>query len=519
MENNNTSLFEANGGPTGVHKTPKWRLVASQRNLMYMLAAGLIMSPKGFGGKYYRDTLSTFAGWIPLFADHVPREAIELAVSEKRNLTPCLVTVDLKAVRGRIMTISSDGHLREIEFPDGLNGTEWALLVPSPLPVNSIESISFASKEDKSACEADARDYGNVPLLDFKRDVDARLFSKTTHAAWPPTGATLANRDDALDKPFAAGGIMAMLFQMANRGDLALQACHDGFDGGAEAPSISDPMLREIGTWMKKGRLGESTDILPQLFWGAVASVVKCRSAAEGTSPHDVVLAYIQTAGAHLDERMKLALSKLAEDLRGVIGFSDSTVTELFERHPKPFSRVMTLFFLREKCSDLLEFRHPLLTEVDYVAAAILFAARDGWLGLPLELRKVEGLQEAVTHRMAVMAHRMAGSEIDLGAPPSRPLPLRELFVAENKGWSPRQREAALLLARESKWGGCIRTRITLGKGKYEVVIDGSGVNILLPGEVKAVATEIDPVQFFTLLARESVLYKADQKVRTLFKA
>jgi hypothetical protein len=246
--------------------------------------------------------------------------------------------------------------------------------------------------------------------------------------------------------------------------------------------------------------------------------VAACRFSDVPSTPQDVVLDYLESASAGMDERMKLALVKLLKDLRTIASFTDSTITEIFERHPKSFSRVLTLFFLREKCADLLSFKHPLLTESDRIAAAILFAARDGWLGLPLQLRNFPGSQAAILHRMAAMAHRMASTGLNLGSPPSRPLPLRELFLLGAKGWSVAQNDAALLLARECKWN-CIQTRVSLGKGDYRLVVDGCGMHIIVAGEAKAVATEIDREQFFSALASAPISDKQDRKVRDLLKA
>jgi hypothetical protein len=515
---NSISLFDESVASAKSRKTPKWRLVTNQRNLFYMLAAGLIMSPKGFGSKYYIDTLSAFPGWIPLFADNVPQAAIDLSKSEKSHLLSCIITIDLISLHGKIMAVDAYSQSREIFFPNELTDSDTALLVPAPLPVMWIESIVFASKEERINCESDAHDFGNVPLSDFNRTADARLFSKSSKAAWPPV-LELPNRDYSLDKPFAVGGIMAMLLHMGNLGDFSMQAYQLACAPDVMyTPKITDPMIRDLGIWMESGNLRDSTEILPRLFWGAVERVLNCRKVNEGVGSIDVILQYLETAGNDLDEKMKQALSKLSTDLRNLIGFADSTITELFERHPKPFSRVMTIFFLRDTCTDLLEFRHPLLNDVDYVAASILFAARDGWIGLPLVLRDVNGLQEGVSHRMAALAHRMVQSEIDLGAPPAWPQPLRALFIPGDKGWTAKQRDAALILARESKWTECIQTRLLLGKGDYRIVIDGSGVQILLPGEVKNVQAEVNQPHFFKLLSRTTTPLKPDRKVRDLLK-
>lgn len=518
----NPDLFEVIHVPSEPKPPVRWHLVTNQRNLFYMIAAGLIMPPKGFGKKYYQDTLSAFPGWVPLFAETVPKAAIGWSISEKSHLLPCLATVDLSHMRGTVMATGSGGELKEIAFPEGLDGTERFLLVPAPLPISWITSIAFRSREDKAACETDVRDFANVPLLEFKREVSARVFAQSADWTWPPADLGLANLDTTMDVPLAAGAMMAMLLHMGNLGDIGMRASRLAFDAAAGVADslvdpIAEPMISALGEWMQAGRSPASSEVSKNLFWGSVDQVLAGRSSASPVLAQDVALAHLESSSETLDERMKAALSKLAGDLRSVAGFADSTVTEIFERHPKPFSRVMMLFFLREKCAELLDFKHPLLTEPDYVAAAILFAAREGWLGLPMPLRDVLGLQAAVSHRMAALAQRIGETGLDLGSPPPRPLPLRELFAPAAKTWGSSQKAAALILAREFKWD-CIQTRISLGKGCYRLVVDGTGVNIILDGEAKAVVTEVDHDRFFPLLAQTPISSKLSRKVRDVLK-
>lgn len=513
-----TDLFGSEASVVADGKPARWLFATNQRNLLYMLAAGVVMSPKGFGEKYYDDSLRIFPGWVPLFLDGVPSAPIEQSVSERNHLMPCLMEFDLTSLVGKVMAIGGDGMAREVNLPDAIDGTEQVLLIPAPFPVSKLKSIIFESRDDKVRCEADAQDFGNVPLSLFKREVAPRLFSSKSDLAWPPEKIQLADHDMPMDGPFAAGGMMAMLFQIANLGDISTSSCRLAFDDeDSIAETISDPMISILGAWERRGRSPDNGDVLQSLFWGAVDKIVAWRSSQSSQSALDVLLGHLESAGEQLDDRMKLALSKLAKDLRALAGFSDSTVTELFERHPKSFSRVMTLFFLREECAELLEFRHPLLNETDYVAASILFAARDGWLGLPLELRDHPGLQDAVSHRMAAMAHRMIKTGIEFGAPPTRPTPLRELFLPGSRGWTKAQEKAALMLARDCKWD-CIQTRVSLGNGDYKLNVDGKGMHILIAGEAKAVETEVDGGQFFAHLEREFLASKLDRKVRDLLE-
>ncbi len=515
----NTDMFGTARPAPSTKAATRWLLVSNHLNLLYMLAAGLVMPPMGFGKKYYQDTLAAYPGWIPLFANEVPKAAIAYSVSERNHLIPCIATMNLASLHGKVVAIDSEGMVKEVSFPDGLDGSEQVLLIPAPLPVTWVTSIAFQSSDNKTKCEADAQDFRNVPLLDFKREVSASPFSRATGGGWPLSGIDIPANEVVLDSSFAAGGVMAMLLHLGNIGEVGMQACRLAFDAEADvAQSITDPLISALGFWMQTGQASDTGDISSRLFWGAVMKVAACRFSDTPFTPLDVVLDYLGSAGEGLDERMKLALVKLLNDLRTIASFSDSTITEIFERHPKSFSRVMALFFLREKCADLLSFKHPLLTESDLIAAAILFAARDGWLGLPLQLRNVPGFQAAILHRMAAMSHRMAGTGLNLGSPPSRPLPLRELFFLGQKGWSTAQKDAALVLARECKWD-CIQTRVSLGKGDYRLVVDGGGMHIIVAGEAKAVATEINRERFLGALASTPISDKQDRKVRDLLKA
>ena len=63
-------------------------------------------------------------------------------------------------------------------------------------------------------------------------------------------------------------------------------------------------------------------------------------------------------------------------------------------------------------------------------------------------------------------------------------------------------------------WSALLRTRISLGKGDYQLQVDGRGVHLLLDGDVKAVATEIDWDGLLERLGETSIPAKLDAKVR-----
>ena len=127
--------------PTAPKPPERWLLATNQRNLLYMLAAGLVMPPLGFAKKYYLDSLNYYPGWIPVFADNAPKSALEYAVSEGRGLMPCLAVLNLEPLHGKGLSVTREGEMRETPVPEGLDGSEAALLIPAPLPIHWIAAI------------------------------------------------------------------------------------------------------------------------------------------------------------------------------------------------------------------------------------------------------------------------------------------------------------------------------------------------------------------------------------------
>ena len=522
-------LFPLTDAP-GPGKAPNsGLLVTNHLNLMYMLAAGLVMPPAGFGDKYYRDTLGCFPGWIPLFVDKVPRDAIESSTREAGHLKPSIVEIGLSRLSGQVMAIGEDG-LEERRFPEQLDGTERVILVPAPLPTSWIESIVFQTVGDKRACEADAKDFGNVPLEDFKRSrTNKALFTKAPNAQWPPKEGPV-ERTVPLELPLATGGVMAMLLLFGNLGAQAVRACRNAFDpaGDPSPPSDHHLVLSGLGAWVDGGVAPHSVTADPEmdraalqsafqarLFWEVVVRLVQWRESDRAGSAENVLLDYLAEASASLDPRLQAGVGKLRNTLESLTGLADATASELFERHDTPMGRAMALFFLRRDCVDLFDFHSDQLGELDWLAAAILFGVRDGWLSLPLRLRAHPELSAAVSHRMARLSHRIAGTGLDLGEAPARARPLRERF-GDGTAWRPGEKAAALELARIQKWD-CVFTRISLGAGEYTLAVKGGSIHIELPGEPR-ISPEIDLDRFFDFLASARFNSETEAKVRARFR-
>lgn len=507
--------------PTALFAPETGVLATNDRNLMFMLASGLLMPPSGFGGKHYNDTLSAFPGWLPFFVGpegsvpHPPSGAAAESTREARHLRPVLVEVDLRDLGGTVRAHGPDGWI-ERRIEKGAAPEESVLLFPAPLPVSRIRSVVVRSVEEQRAIEGDASDFGNVSFdgLDLKAD-QARFDSLSDHA-WPPADGP-AERSVALWAAQAAGGAMAILNQLANTGELSLETARCAFDSSSGPPD--DALLRVLPDWIGRKR-GTGAEMTPRtgqdLFWGAVDRVARYRETGGHNSAAGALAAFYRDAAEAMEGELRTrarAVVSTLESLGG--GLGGDTVSTMLVRHPTPTGRAAILFLLRGKSQELFELIRDYrehLKERDRLAAAILFGARDGWLKLPLGLRGSPEFANAVTHRMAALAHRLDGSGCDLGSAPPRVRPLREIF-GDPGNWGPVEEEAALRLAIELEWSDCYRFTVSFDAGSYRLRIEGGSVCIDCADRPR-VDTHLDRDRFFAHLARTRIDADVEAGVR-----
>jgi len=487
-----------------------WHLVTNQQNMLYMLAADMVMSPAGFRGKHYSDSLGLYPGWIPLFRDKakIPDDAVKLATAERKHLLPCIASFDLSDLSGPVRILSRDGLTRDVASPTSRKRKDdIALLIRAPLPTTLLSKINFLSPDDKQAFERTAHDVSNVDLRSRQLVVSESLFDTDTDVRLPsgqPQEQLLENRNDdfpALGQ--ALGGGLAMLYHIANRSDLGLAAFRlvTGSTRDEDDDLIqSDPILAELPSWISRGRLSDQTDTRARLFWGVVQSLIGVQMQERPQTPIDVALAYLENQLDILQEiEFRPRLERLITDMRGCVGLGGGTITELLDRHKGSLSRPLLLFCLRETCMDLLEFSHPLLNHTEYLLAGILFGVRDTWLRFPKELR-YPNMSAYIAYRMVDAEHRKQDDSLAIDELP-RPHPLRELFTSPSGEWSSIKKDVAVELASKCYWNDCIQTRITLGEGDLPESFERKGLQVILPGRVTTV-TEVNKEKFLHRLGQ-----------------
>ena len=488
-----------------------WHMVTNHQNMLYMLAAGMVMGPAGFRGKHYTDPLSVYPGWIPLFRDKVkvPADALNHATSERKHLLPCIASFDLSDLSGPVRILSRDGGMRDVASPaTRKRKDDIALLVRAPLPPTFLLSINFCSSEDRQAFESAADDVSNVDLHPYRVEIAESLFSSDAEVMWPaeqPQEQLIEDGGDHLPAfGQALGGALAMLYHIANRSDPGLAAFRlvTGDARRKDSDLVqSDSILAELPNWIGGSELSGQADIRARLFWGVIQSLVDAQRRERPQTPINVALAYLENQLDLLREvEFRPRLERLIADMRGFLGLGGGTITELLERHKGSLSRPLLLFCLREHCTDLLEFSHPLLNDAEYLLAGILFGVRDSWLQLPRELRDPD-LSAYVAFRMVDAERRKQGGRLAMDAPP-RPKPLRELFTSPDGEWNSMTKDVAVELADKCNWNDCIQTRITLAEGDLPESFERKDLQVVLPGRVTTVTEEVDETKFLRRLGQ-----------------
>ena len=472
-------------------------LVTNHLNLMSMLSAGLVMPPDGFGRKYYSDTLGAFPGWVPLFVGGVPSAAIEESFREARHLMPCIVKVRLDDISGPTWATSSmlGGGLDSRMFPSAFDGRVAGVLVPAPLPTARFEEVVFRSARERNECLLHSEDRSNVPVRDYRLVANRKsLFANAVPSAWWPFRDGPPPRSVDVEGPLGLGGVMAMLLCFGNLGDRAARACRGVFDPGSVPPTIGEPLLEhvagELYREVEAARLGsgnteDDRERHPEaeLLRLCVSRLWAWRAERSRESAETALRRELGARTSGLGSRDRARVRDLLGTLDALRGIGGGTATELFERHRTPFARGMILFFLRDNGSDLLDYEHELLRDVDWLTAAILFGLRDGWRRLPVGLRPGRALADAVSHRMASLAHRMAESGLDLGEPPPRVKPLRELFSGAEP-WGGAAEQAALFMMRSktrSKEWACKETLVHIPPGADSKPASDGGLVFRVP--------------------------------------
>ena len=478
----------------------KWKFVTNEMNLAIMLGSGLIMPPSGFGNKYYQDTLQWVPGWVPLFPNQIQKQVFDYSAEEMpKTRAACFLELDLKELSCTAWRYNGE-IWQQIQFPEGLDGTEELLLLPAPLPLSLInERVYFVDSKQANSFKRSLSDFGNLTLEPFKTGTRKAEFNKKGNFSWPvivnnETGPQ--PRDVNLAAVNAIGGAvtaLAILSQSNRAAKEAYQVIAERFTASEERQSAISSLIGIVSDWAYAGGNKASEN---DPFVLLVQCLYEHAGAGEYASFIDIILVNFTeiTAKAFPNKPDALTLAnELTELLQTTAQSPRDTPINLLRKHEKPLQQVLLGFVFRQTLSEFLHSPLPLELQPERAAAVALLAGlQEGWQALESHHKQQQNCHLFVPNVMATLAHRFAKTDMQLPKVEA-PLLLSEHFEGEK--WTARQNNAAVYLAKKSKWK-CISTRIRLGHGNHEFVIGSGGAEIILEGEVK-VSPEVDKEKFY----------------------
>lgn len=427
----------------------KWLLPTNTENLGVMIAQGLISDQQGFS-KYYLDILSERIGYIPIIRENEEQgllsAALKMATSEDSGLTPCIIEINLKNIEcGKILT--EDGTLTDIvDIFASNDDTSYPgkILIPAPLPLSCIAKVLFETKKKMDEFIHNTETiYRNIPLMTITPEAPkyAKKFFNTAQQSSlnPPNDnydairrspLTLTSEQDQTQSPpsirsaetnainykkaYSLGGLLGSLFYYTKNGTLSADAfhaiCNTNRDNNS---SIYDfPLIYNFFYLTESSLTGTNPT---NMMFNKVLDTIVNSSKKECKNS---LIELLRSDTLSVDNNFKESANKLADEL---IAFErteiDKTVSEIFSESQTAEDKtsiklLLLMFFHREDVKALTDFALEILKEEDYILFAMLFGARDKFIGLPKFLREYQGLQLYISNLMAQYAHDLAQTGI-----------------------------------------------------------------------------------------------------------
>ncbi|MFK5927190.1 MAG: hypothetical protein QM483_11215 [Desulfuromusa sp.] len=410
-------------------KPKKQRLLlpTNTNNLRMIISHGLIASPCGLS-KYYIDLLELQNGWVPLFNNEIPCEALNHVISEDpKSLTTCILEIDITSITGSVKALKNRGLIDQKLDGNDISDDLQILFIPAPLPLNCLVSILFKNENDLKDFEIDVKSRSNVVLGNIKlksNKVDKKLFSEKYDQVelvnsvregekhiWLPGGIPSCSEIN-YHKVYAFGGMLSLLFYYAKNGSVSNSKYDDICDiyksnvddeGSDGASFISEYFVNKLENDQVKS---PKSKIYHQVI----------KTAVEAKDFKNDLLNILDNSYWDSD-KAKSRAEALAEMLREYeSNASKKTVSQQFEVAKSELEKMLLLLFVREDSDSLAKYKTVRFSEDEYIVFAMIFGIRDKFNRLPNWLKRYRGLQEFVSTKMAEYAHSLLENDISFNS-------------------------------------------------------------------------------------------------------
>lgn len=523
----------------------KWIFLTNQMNLSYMLGTGLLMPPAEFGGKYYKDLLELYPGWVPLYPDRPSQEAYNYVMKENKNLlTPCYFEVDLLNIRGTGWSLV-DSIWQRVEDLQKLPEKCEVLLLPAPLPLGLMKknTIYFYDKEKIESYKQSLSDFSNVLSQHLTFSSRTRKPRKNKKEAFisPDSQGIYGEpkeREVNLTSIQKKGGGMAALALLGGQNNLALSAYQKYSDKSNE--NSSSTLWDFLVSFLKNSQIPEelkgSRDENYLKLAKAIINDTKenankdNRLMAVFTELERIIEHYRSEDNAKAAEMANQLLLTLKEEVQ----FPQDTKNDLLERFSNFLFQVLISLV---KTDGFVDYLNSSLSKVhkdskkEEVEAATIFllGLGIGWSYLDKTYKIQHELYKFIPMFMAQLAHHESDENRLNFDSIERPKLLSEYFTVskneknETKAWVRSVKDAAIKLSRDKGWeNDCIFTELRLPeeKEKSHIFARGKYAYLRLHGdiEVKSDINQEKFLEFFKEAQKEGLNIDLESNIRKILR-
>ena len=375
-------------------KTNRWLLPTNTINMRMIIAQGLIASPNGFK-KYYTDVLDILPGYIPLFKNEIQTDILNYCISERDNLTPCIMEIDIKDITGKVNIINDDNELISIDIED-IDENINIIFVLAPLSFICIKQLLFASDTDKKQFIDDASNRSNVILGDLSlqsRSADKKVFQHQNSTLDDISIDRIKNiqidlKEVDYKKVYSFGGMLFNLFYYGKNGYLSNNTFHTCASFNHTAMDDKDISL--ILNLFFNNNESSEIETTEKIYSNLIKVATNNKEFKE--SVIDFLLD---------DDKTKT----FANRLQAFETKSEKPISEEFKEAKTNLGKLMLMVFLRDDTDSLIDYPAEIFNEKELLSFAILFGIRDGFMKVPAFIREFKGLQNFISLKMAQFVH------------------------------------------------------------------------------------------------------------------
>ena len=474
-------------------KKIRWFLPTNTNNLRLIIAKGLLASPDGFRKKYYVDALELLPGWIPIYKNFIPSNILRKGVSERQNLTPCIIELDINSIKGEVQVFKENDFIN-ITIEDGFEKeVDGVFYILAPLPLSSILKIVFENNKDKHRLESDAATTRSDVILKGltlnATKADQKLFKTESSFPYDPPIKIFDYQKINYQKVYSYGGLLSTMFYFGKNGKKSNDIYHS-INDLLDLPQSTENDIHYIYQYFKDSDKVTGLNPKEQIYNDLIEIAIK------NTDFKNNVIELLESDkwNEKYQERTKILSEKL--ELFENVGAGDITVSDHFREVKTPLEKILLMLFHRDDCDALVDCNLDIFSEDDYIRFAMIFGIRDQFMKIPRFFREFKGLQNYISEKMAMYAHKQANSTLKFKGLKTPPTLMDMLQNNEFKKW----------FANYFKIKDCFQTKISISKGEYEFKVAASRVEIIFDGIVKTPVAELIGEKYFKFISKHKFI-------------